>query len=185
MGYNAELSPGENEGGTYFFTVVTYRRQKIFSLQESRRILRNVIVDVRQKQPFKIDAWVLLPDHLHCIWTLPTQDSDFSKRWGLIKANFSKQAKGLFHRDAWMSASKRKHRETTISQRRFWEHRIRDEKDYAAHVDYIHFNPVKHGYVDQVRQWPYSTFHRFVRAGVYSMDWGSGQTINADDGFGE
>jgi putative transposase len=122
---------------------------------------------------------------MHCIWTLPQNDSDFSKRWGLIKANFSKQAKGVLHKESWMNASRRKHRETTIWQRRFWEDRIRNDKDYSVHVDYIHFNPVKHGYVENVRDWPFSTFHRFVRVGLYPVDWGSGQVIAEGDQFGE
>lgn len=132
------------KGGTYFFTVVTYRRQKILSLPESRRALRDVISEVKKKHSFKIEAWVLLPDHIHCIWTLPRDDFDFSKRWGLIKAKFSKRVKDLFYREAWLNDSKRKHREATIWQRRFWEHQIRDDNDFELHVDYIHYNPVKH-----------------------------------------
>ncbi len=175
----------KTKGGTYFFTVVTYRRQKVFSLPESRRVLRNVIVKVREDFPFIIDAWVLLPDHMHCIWTLPEDDSDFSKRWGLIKANFSKQAKDRFHKDEWMNTSKRKNRETTIWQRRFWEHQIRDDKDFERHMDYIHYNPVKHGYVKQVGEWPYSTFHRFVQSGVYPIDWAGSASETDDKGHGE
>ena len=128
---------------------------------------------------------MLLPDHIHCIWSLPRNDCDFSKRWGLIKAMLTKQAKVLLHREEWMDDSKRTHRESTIWQRRFWEHRIRDDVDFSRHMDYIHFNPVKHGYVGCVREWPYSTFHRFVRAGVYPMDWASEHTSNAGDEFGE
>ena len=106
----------KTKGGTYFFTVVTYRRQKVFSLPESRRVLRNVIVKVREDFPFIIDAWVLLPDHMHCIWTLPQDDSDFSKRWGLIKANFSKQAKDRFNKEGWMNTSKRTMGEARVSK---------------------------------------------------------------------
>ncbi len=175
----------KTKGGTYFFTVVTYRRQRFFTLPDCRLALRNAIVRTKRDYPFSIEAWVLLADHLHCIWTMPENDSYFSKRWGLIKATFSKQTKAELHQEKWMNESKRKHRETTIWQRRFWEHRIRDEEDYVAHVDYIHFNPVKHGYVDQVREWPYSTFHRFVRDGVYPVDWASGQPTIPGDDFGE
>jgi putative transposase len=173
------------EGGTYFFTVVTDRRKKILCLTESRRVLCNTIIEVKKDYPFSIDAWVLLPDHIHCIWTLPRHDCDFSKRWGLIKARFTKRVKRAPHQESWVNASKRKHREATIWQRRFWEHRIRDDNDFTRHVDYIHYNPVKHGYVDRVSDWPYSTFHRFVRSGVYSTEWARGQTIIAGDEFGE
>ena len=109
-------------GATLFFTVVTYRRRPLLTLTESRQMLRRVIIEVRGQHPFDIDAWVLLPEHIHCTWTLPPGDRDFSKRWGLIKAGFSKQADPLFHRPDWITQSKAKHRESTISQRRFWEH---------------------------------------------------------------
>jgi len=170
------------KGGTYFFTVVTYRRREILTLPESRSALRAVIKDVRHQYPFTIDAWVLLPDHLHCIWQLPAGDNDFSKRWGLIKAGFTKRTKHLFHRDDWMNRSKTRYREKTIWQRRFWEHQIRDDSDYQTHMDYIHFNPVKHGLVGKVSEWPYSTFHRYVRDGVYGIDWGGGSYVGL---FGE
>jgi len=109
-------------GATYFFTVVTHRRQAILDKPESRSIFRQVIDDVRQQHPFSIDAWVLLPDHLHCMWTLPDGDADYSKRWGMIKAGYTKQAKHLFQCDVKLSNSKQRHRENTIWQRRFWEH---------------------------------------------------------------
>lgn len=172
------------KGATYFFTVVTHRRQPILDKPESRAILRQVIDEVRQQHPFSVDAWVLLPDHLHCMWTFPVGDADYSKRWGMIKAGFTKQAKPLFHCDAGMNTSKQKHRESTIWQRRFWEHQIRDEVDFQRHADYIHFNPVKHRLVEQVNAWPHSTFHRYVKEGVYSENWGG--VIDAPSkGFGE
>ncbi len=148
------------DGGIYFFTLVTYRRQNILTDPQSRRILRAVIEDVRQRHPFVIDAWVLLPDHLHSVWTLPQGDNDFSRRWGLIKAGFSKRIKRRFHREDWMSSSRRKHREATVWQRRFWEHCMRDEADFRRHIDYVHWNPVKHGLVKNVQDWPHSTLHR-------------------------
>ncbi len=174
------------EGGSYFFTVVTYRRQPLLTQPESRQILREVVQQVRQEYPFVIDAWVLLPEHMHCIWTLPPGDSDYSKRWGLIKAGFSKRARDLFRRDEWMNTSKAKHRESTIWQRRFWEHQIRDQEDFNRHVDYVYWNPVKHGYVARVADWPFSTFHRDVRAGIYPELWcgGDAATIETDN-FGE
>jgi putative transposase len=172
-------------GGTFFFTVVTYRRRPILDHRESRVALRDVIEDVRQWHPFSIDAWVLLPDHLHCIWTLPKDSSDFSTRWGLIKSGFTRRTKDLFHINKWMNDSRSNHRESTVWQRRFWEHQIRSDEEYQAYMDYIHYNPVKHGHVKRVLDWPYSTFHRHVRAGIYPMDWGG--TIGDSDGhqFGE
>ncbi len=172
-------------GGTFFFTVVTYRRRKILTEPESRLVLREVIYKVRQEYSFAIDAWVLLPDHLHCIWTLPEGDVDFSKRWGLIKARFSRRAGKLLHHDQLMTDSKEHHRESTIWQRRFWEHQIRDEEDLRNHLDYIHYNPVKHGFVGNVADWPYSTFHRFVKQGFYPPNWGENIAFDPDNTFGE
>jgi putative transposase len=172
--------------GTFFFTVVTYRRRPLLTLPEGRRILRQVIVDVRQEYPFEIDAWVLLPEHLHCIWTLPPGDSDFSKRWGLIKARFTKRAGHLFRRPQRVTASRVKHRDGTVWQRRFWEHCLRDQDDFNRHMDYIHWNPVKHGHVCRVADWPFSTFHRYVANGVYTRDWGAVDSARDDGGdFGE
>ena len=159
-------------GGTFFFTVVTNRRRLLFHKPESREILRRVVHEVRNNYPFTIDAWVLLPDHMHCIWTLPEGCSNFSLRWSLIKAGFSKRTCHLFHTEDWMNASRVKHRESAIWQRRFWERQIRDEKEYSACMDYIHYNPVRHGWVQRVADWPHSTFHRYVRMGVYPEDWG-------------
>jgi len=171
-------------GGTYFFTVVTYRRQGFLCDDDVRFALRDGIEQTRQSLPFEIDAWVLMPDHLHCIWTLLPDDADFGKRWGLIKRYVSKHC-GHLKRHNWMNASKYKRNESTLWQRRFWEHQIRDERDYKSYVDYIHFNPMKHGYVKRVADWPHSTFHRFVNDGVYPLDWaGDAETVVAA-GFGE
>jgi len=175
----------QTTGGTYFFTVVTYHRRPLLIQPESRRILHETINQVRKAYPFDIDAWVLLPEHLHCVWTLPPSDADFSTRWGLIKAGFTKQARELFHKEEWINLSKEKHREGTIWQRRFWEHEIRDDKDFHNHINYVHYNPVKHGLVRRVRDWPYSTFHRYVRTDVYPVDWGDNVTFENDEMFGE
>lgn len=172
-------------GGTFFFTVVTYRRRLLFEHPEARRILRETVLSVQCKHPFTIDAWVLLPDHLHCIWTLPPEDADFSLRWNRIKSTFSKQAKPLFHNEHRLSDSQRKHWETTIWQRRFWEHHIRNDEEYQIYMDYIHFNPVKHGWAKQVADWPFSTFHRYVQAGVYPIDWGGQSEEVFPAGIGE
>ena len=158
-------------GMTYFFTVVTYRRQPILCDDAIRAALRDAIKTVRATRPFVIDAWVLLPDHLHCLWTLPEGDADFSTRWMKIKRAVSVACGKDYHRVDWMTASKLKHRETTIWQRRFWEHQIRNEDDFIRHVEYIHFNPVKHGYTQRAADWAYSSFHRYVREGVYTDDW--------------
>lgn len=159
-------------GACYFFTVVTYKKQEISTHPESRKILHTVISEVKKEYPFKINAWVLLPEHIHCIWTLPDGDADYSKRWGLIKLRFSNQTKNLFFRPELINKSKQKHRESSIWQRRFWEHEIRDQKDYNQHMDYIYYNPVKHRQVSQVIDWPYSTFHRDAQKGMYSSNWG-------------
>lgn len=165
-------------GSSYFFTVVAYRRQPILCDETIRDALRAAIEMVRVARPFVIDAWVLLPDHLHCVWTLPEGDADFSTRWMLIKRAVSLVCREEYRRTDWVTASKRKHRESTLWQRRFWEHQIRDENDFARHADYIHFNPVKHGHAQRAGDWPYSTFHRYVRDGIYARDWaGAGESM--------
>jgi putative transposase len=157
-------------GGTFFFTVVTYRRRPIFQAAENRRRLSKTIMDVQSVLPFTIDGWELLPEHLHCIWTLPQGDADFSKRWGLTKAKFSSQ---LYPPGR------------TVWQNRFWEHLIRNEQDFQKHLDYIHYNTVKHCLVMNPGDWPTSTFHRYVKAGLYPANWGEGVSFNKDDKFGE
>lgn len=161
-------------GASYFFTVVTHRRQPILCDEAVRNTLRSAIEKVRVAHPFSIDAWVLLPDHLHCVWTLPAGDCDFSSRWAAIKHAVSWNCRSSYRREELLSNSKRKRHESTLWQRRFWEHLIRDEDDLARHIDYIHYNPVKHGYAKHAGDWPYSTFHRFVRDGIYPSDWGGG-----------
>ena len=170
---------------TYFFTVVTYRRQPILCDTPVRTALRNAIVTVREQRPFTIDAWVLLPDHLHCIWTLPPNDVDFPVRWSMIKRRVSVACAAAYKRPDWLTASKRKHRESTLWQRRYLEHQIRDETDFIRYVDYIHYNPVKHGLCQQVVQWPHSTFHRYAAQDVYALDWGGGEAAEQAGVFGE
>jgi putative transposase len=170
-------------GGTYFFTVVTYRRRAILCDEPVRAALRKAVKTVQSRHPFAIDAWVLLPDHLHTIWTLPPGDANFSMRWGLIKRLVTMACADDYHQPDWMTASKTKHRESTFWQRRYWEHLIRDEADFQHHVDYVHVNPLKHGYVKQVADWPFSTFHRFVENGVYPLNWcGDLDALVAGDG---
>jgi len=158
-------------GGTYFFTVNTFRRGKFLTQEPFRNALRDGIETARASMPFVIVAWVLLPEHLHCVWRLPEGDTDFSKRWAVIKRTVSKQCGYLVEHDATLSKSKILRKESVVWQRRFWEHQIRDDLDLQRHMDYIHFNPVKHGHVARVADWPYSTFHRYVQQGIYPSDW--------------
>jgi len=156
--YRRHLIPG----GTYFFTVNLHDRQTDL-LTANIDALRTAFRKTRAAKPFHIDAWVTLPDHLHAIWTLPENDVDFSSRWQSIKTEFSKQIPPTEPR----SASRESKSERGLWQRRFWEHAIRDDKDYAAHIDYIHFNPVKHGFVSHPADWPYSSYHKAVATGAY------------------
>ncbi|MES2933646.1 MAG: transposase [Pseudomonadota bacterium] len=158
-------------GGTYFFTLTSYRRAPILVEASVRLALRKAIQQTRLTMPFEIDAWVLLPDHLHCIWTLPQDDCNFSARWSNIKRLVTQQCGAMVGADA-VSASRANRRESGLWQRRFWEHQIQDDDDFARHVDYIHWNPVKHGLVTRAFDWPHSTLHRFVEAGMYRADWG-------------
>jgi len=159
-----------NDGATFFFTVVSYRRRPILCDDAIRTALRDAIQSVRLTRPFIIDGWVLLPDHLHCIWTLPPDDVDFSQRWSHIKHRVSHACGQRYRMHASDAAIRRG--EATIWQSRFWEHRIRDEVDMQRHMDYLHFNPVKHGHAAMASEWPYSTFGRYVKAGIYAADWG-------------
>jgi len=176
----------DTPGGTYFFTVVSYRRQPFLCDPDVRAALRQAILNTRGIQPFTVEAWVLLPDHLHCIWTLPEGDADFDGRWARIKRFVTKECRAYLHRNGLMHASKERRKESTLWQRRYWEHLIRDPRDFRRHLDYLHFNPVKHGLVARVIDWPYSTFHRHLRRGVYAENW-AGESIR-DTGnirFGE
>lgn len=168
-------------GGTYFFTVNLAER-KSSRLTEEIGSLRSAFRAVRAKRPFAINAIVVLPDHLHTIWTLPNDDVDYALRWRLIKTLFSRAQPANERR----SASRQSKGERGIWQRRYWEHRIRDEADLAAHIDYIHINPVKHGHARRVRDWPWSSFHRYVRVGNLPVDW-AGESIRISPGplFGE
>ncbi len=166
-------------GGSYFFTVnLAERRLRL--LTERVGALRAAFRYARSAHPFAIEAIVVLPDHLHAIWTLPEHDTDYSTRWRLIKAAFSRS----LPRGERISASRAAKGERGVWQRRYWEHTLRDERDFTRHMDYIHFNPVKHGFVRRVADWPYSSFHRMVRLGVYPEDW-AGDSKQDGVGFGE
>jgi len=153
-------------GATYFFTV-NLRDRRSGLLVAQIDALREAVRAVRRQSPFHIDAWVVLPDHMHCLWTLPLGDSDFPDRWRRIKTAFSRS---LPDRDGVLRTRLRKG-ELGIWQRGYWEHTIHDDRDYAAHMDYIHFNPVKHGLALEPSDWPFSSFRQCVAAGLYSEGW--------------
>jgi putative transposase len=156
-------------GAKWFFTLILAKRQNNRLLTDNIDLLRSAFAYVKKRKPFNIDAIVILPEHLHCIWTLPSEDCDFSTRWSLLKANFSRSIEN----NEKISTSRLKKRERGIWQRRFWEHVIRNENDFNRHVDYIHYNPVKHDLVHKTIDWPYSSFHQFVKMGIYPENWGS------------
>ncbi len=162
-------------GGTFFFTLVTQHRKPWLIEEPARNALRKAIEHVRCRRPFEIDAWVLLPEHLHCIWTLPEGDADFATRWRLIKHYVSRQ---LSKQDfaAQNDLSRLKRGEASLWQRRFWEHLIKDEADYHLHCDYIHYNPVKHGLCQAPVNWPYSSLRRLIAQGLYPSDWAVAET---------
>ncbi|NKB62322.1 MAG: transposase [Gammaproteobacteria bacterium] len=159
-----------NPGGTWFFTVNLLQRKHNDLLVRHVDTLRRIVQSVRHRHPFIVHAWVVLPGHLHCVIELPPTDSNYPMRWGLIKAGFSRSLPVNERRSSVRLARG----ERGIWQRRYWEHLIRDESDFNAHVDYVHINPLKHGLVGRVIDWPYSTFHRCGTRGVYASDWGGG-----------
>ena len=170
------------EGRTYFFTLVTHNRRPFLCYPNNVELLRQAFRYTMQRHPIEIDAFVLLPDHLHSIWTLPEGDHNFSMRWRLIKSYFSRYAQNKY--DSIVSTSRENKQERAFWQRRFWEHLIRDDEDFAKHVDYVHYNPVKHGLVTAPKDWEYSSFHRYVRAGLYDAMWGTMDEITFDSGVG-
>lgn len=165
------------EGGCYFFTVVTKKRRKIFFDDNVKR-LRAAFKSVMQKRPFVINAAVILPDHLHFIWTLPEHDSDYSTRWRLIKSVFTKQYPDKF---TVQNANRKKKKQQEIWQYRGWEHCLCDELDIQRHIDYIHYNPVKHGLVKRASDWQYSSIHQYIKSGALDEHWGEGEMDFADD----
>ena len=166
-------------GGCFFFTVnLADRRLRL--LTENIEALRTAFRETRQRHPFSIDAIVVLPDHLHTVWSMPEGDADFPTRWRLIKTSFSRRLAG----GEPVSSSRAGRGERGIWQRRYWEHTIRDEGDFARHIDYVHINPVKHSLVTRVGDWPYSSFHRMVQEGVYPEDW-AGDVSGLNGEFGE
>lgn len=171
-----------SQGATYFFTVVTFNRQPLFIVPETVEHLRRAIREEMLRRPFVIDAIVIMPDHIHALWTLPTDDADYSIRWRNIKRAFT--ASIPEDQRPQVHGSRQRKQEQAIWQRRFWEHRIRDEQDFARHVDYIHYNPVKHGYVQRPVEWQHSSIHHYIRQGVLTADWGA-SPISIDDNIGQ
>jgi putative transposase len=165
-------------GGCWFFTANLLERRQTL-LVDHITVLRSAVAQTQKDYPFEINAFVVLPDHIHAIWTLPPDDSDFSTRWRLIKTRFAK----ALPKQEWLSAVRRARAERGIWQRRFWEHLIRDDVDYARHVEYCYINPVKHGLVTRVCDWPHSSFHRDVRAGIFPEDWAGDTALRGE--FGE
>lgn len=164
-------------GGTCFFTVVTRDRVPMFQDAPAVRLLGGVMRKVRVKYPFQTIAFMILPDHLHCVWALPRGDSDYSGRWRWIKGAFTEQWLSARTGEASLSASGARKGERGVWQRRFWEHQIQDEVDLQRHVDYIHYNPVKHVYASRPGDWPWSSFPRHFRLGEYPSDWGAIEPI--------
>ncbi len=164
VNYRRNLVPG----GSYFFTA-NLRDRSSRLLTEHAALLRDALMAVKRRQPFHTNAIVILPDHLHTIWTLPEGDDDYPARWKAIKSVFTRAAI-----KAGAQIERNARGECALWQRRYWEHTIADEEDYRKHVDYIHFNPVKHGWAKYVKDWPHSSFHRYVRQGILSLDWAGG-----------
>jgi putative transposase len=158
-------------GGTSFFTVATYRRREMLVDPLARRCLRDSFETIKRKWPFEIVAIVLLPDHLHAVWTLPTDDDKYSLRWRRIKEEFTREFLAAGGAEAPQTASRIRHAYRGVWQKRFWEHTCRDEDDLKRCVDYVHWNAKKHGLAESVVDWPWSSFHRFVKLGEYPSDW--------------
>jgi putative transposase len=170
-------------GGTFFFTLVTYKRILLFSSQETINLLHDALQYTATRMPFESIAYVILPDHMHFIWTLPETSSDYSTRRRLIKSYFTHHYN---NKDIdTVSSSRKKKKERAIWQRRFWEHWIRDEDDLFHHIEYIHFNPIKHGYVNSLMDWNNSSFLKYVSDGLYPSNWGKTEPLWEGDSFME
>jgi putative transposase len=160
-------------GGTFFFTLVTERRAPAFADATARAVLGSAMRRCFQRRPVDMVAVVLLPDHLHALWTLPHGDSDYCERWRWIKREFTREWLAMGGQEQARNQARIHERRRGVWQRRYWEHTIRNEADFEAHFDYIHYNPVKHGLVRRPCDWQWSSFHRWVRAGHYHVDWGA------------
>jgi len=166
-------------GGTFFFTLNLADRSSRLLLDHID-LLRDTLRIVRRRHPFELVAMVVLPDHLHAVWALPPDDCDYPLRWSLIKSGFSRR----LVKSEYISETRHRKRERGIWQRRYWEHQIRDDADLARHVDYVHINPVKHGYVQAPVNWAYSSIHRYIRRGILPSNWAV-EDAGELGGFGE
>ena len=179
----------EVTGATIFFTVAIAQRGQDLLCREVET-LREAVNQTRAARPFEIEAWVVLPDHLHAIWTLPKGDADFSTRWGAIKARFSKSMgragftppPPVGFKNGGVNPALRRKGEVGLWQPRFWDHHIRDQADFDAHMRYCWGNPVKHGFVERAVDWPYSSIHRDIARGMVEPEW-SGMAPEGE--FGE
>ncbi len=178
MQYRRYFQPG----GTYFFTVVTYSRRKIFIQEKAFDLFNESICYVQGRKPFNINAFCVCPDHIHMIWTLPENDADYPTRWRLIKSYFSHHCKEGESLEISKSGVKKYGKQ--VWQHRYWEHFIRNEEDYSRHVEYIHFNPVKHGLASSPSLWKYSSFQDYVSQGLYPVEWGTKEEMGYLDKFG-
>jgi putative transposase len=164
-------------GGTYFFTVVTAERHPLFACDKARALLGQVFREEQDRRPFRMVASVLLPDHFHVIWSLPRGDSNYTQRWSAIKGLFTHRWLEQGGKEQHVSRGKRNECRRGVWQARYMEHCIRDEVDLAAHVDYIHYNPVKHGWAKSPGEWAWSSFARYVRANYYEAGWGAAHAV--------
>lgn len=167
-------------GGTFFFTVVTQNRAKILCTDAARAILHQCLKICNERWPFETIAIVLLPEHMHMIWRLPENDPDYSKRIGWIKKEFTKSWLRLGGQEQNITTSQQHDRRRGVWQKKYWEHLLRDELDLQHHIDYIHYNPVKHGLVSTPVSWAWSSFHKAVKQGLYTSDWGGGDIRQHD-----
>lgn len=170
------------KGATYFFTVVTFERQPILTTSKGIPCLRQAFRRVKSERPFETLAICILPDHLHVIWKLPLGDDDFSTRWRFIKSYFTRSFTVENNSKNDRSASRARSREQSIWQRRFWERLIRDDDELRKCMDYVHFNPLKHGLIERLSDYPWSSFHRYVQQGIYDRGWG-GDVNQQDAGY--
>lgn len=174
----------EAAGASYFFTVVTFRRQPVFTEPPVVEMLERAIQRIQERRPFVVEAQVVLSDHLHAMWTLPEDDSNYPTHWRLIKEAFTREYVPTYG-VIWQDERRRTRGERTVWQRRFWEHLIRDDRDFSAHLEYIHLNPVRHGLVSAPRDWPYSTFRKWVANGSYDLTWGANGPVPLPEWAGQ
>jgi putative transposase len=168
-------------GGTFFFTLVTYERRPLLTTDVARRVLRDAIEQVRSRRPFEINGFVLLPDHLHTIWTLPSGDTDYPTRWRQIKTLFTRGWLAAGGTEGPVSVARAVQGGRGVWQRRYYERTVRDEAELRKRLDYIHINPVKHRLCERAIDWPWSSFHRYVKLGEYEDTWGGSPEFYGDE----